>query len=67
MVIWGAAIMALLAWLAFCFGSIIVGALLLLFAPWVLLAPLAIGTPGTAMFVIGMDKLVNSKKDSIIP
>ncbi|EKA3900160.1 hypothetical protein EFU53_000983 [Vibrio cholerae] len=64
-IIWGAAITALVSWLAFCFGSVIIGILLLIFAPYVLLAPLAIGTPGTALFVYGMDKLVNKKEDSI--
>ena len=63
--IWPVAITALISWLAFCFGSVIIGILLLIFAPYVLLAPLAIGTPGTALFVYGMDKLVNKKEDSI--
>jgi hypothetical protein len=63
--IWAVAITALISWLAFCFGSVIIGILLLIFAPYVLLAPLAIGTPGTALFVYGMDKLVNKKEDSI--
>jgi hypothetical protein len=62
--IWGIAIVALVSWLAFCFGSIIIGILLLIFAPYVLLAPLAIATPGTALFIYGMDKLVNKDEDS---
>jgi len=62
--IWGVAITTLVSWLAFCFGSVIVGVLLLIFAPYILLVPLAIGTPGTALFVYGMDKIAN-KKDSI--
>jgi len=49
--------------LAFCFGSVIVGILLLIFAPYILLAPLAIGTPGTALFVVGMGKLANVEED----
>lgn len=65
LVIWGVAITALLSWLAFCFGSVIIGVLLLIFAPYVLLAPLAIGTPGTALFIYGMDKLINKEEDSI--
>lgn len=64
-IIWCVAITALVSWLAFCFGSVIIGILLLIFAPYALLAPLAIGTPGTALFVYGMDKLVNKKQDSI--
>jgi hypothetical protein len=63
--IWGLSIVALVSWLAFCFGSIIIGVLLLFFAPYVLLAPLAIGVPGTALFVCGMDKIVNKKDNSI--
>lgn len=63
--IWGVAITALLSWLAFCFGSVIIGVLLLIFAPYVLLAPLAIATPGTALLVYGMDCVANNKKDSI--
>ncbi len=63
--IWGIAITALLSWLAFCFGSVIIGILLLIFAPYILLAPLAIATPGTALFVYGIDKIANKKEDSI--
>ncbi len=63
--IWGLAITALISWLAFCFGSVIIGVLLLIFAPYILLVPLAIGTPGTALFIYGMDKIANKKEDSI--
>ena len=63
--IWGLAISALVSWLVFCFGSVTIGILLLIFAPYVLLAPLAIGTPGTALFVYGMDCIANKKEDSI--
>lgn len=65
LVIWGFAISALVSWLVFCFGSVIIGILLLIFAPYVLLAPLVIGTPGTALFVYGMDCIANRKEDSI--
>lgn len=63
--VWGLAITALLSWLAFCFGSVVIGILLLIFAPYILLAPLAISTPGTALFVYGMDCIANKKEDSI--
>lgn len=63
--IWGLAISALVAWLVFCFGSVIIGILLLIFAPYVLLAPLAIGTPGTALLVYGMVCIANKKEGSI--
>lgn len=36
-------VIAELAWLAFCFGSVIVGILLLIFVPPILLAPLGFG------------------------
>ena len=61
----GVAITALLSWLAFCFGSVIIGVFLLIFAPFILLAPLVIATPGVALCVYGMDKIVNKKRDSI--
>jgi len=63
--IWCLAISVLVSWLVFCFGSVIVGILLLIFAPYILLAPLAIGTPGTALFVYGIDCISNKKEDSI--
>ena len=57
--IWGFSIAALVSWLAFCFGSVIIGVLLLIFAPYILLAPLAIATPGTALIGCGIEKIVN--------
>jgi len=63
--IWGVAIAALLSWLAFCFGSVIIGVLLLFFAPYVLLAPMIISNPGTALLVYGLDKVLNKTEDSI--
>lgn len=61
--IWIVAITALIAWLAFCFGSIIIGILLLFFMPYALLAPLAIGVPGTALLLLGMDKIANRREN----
>lgn len=63
--IWGFAISILISWLAFCFGSIIIGILLLIFAPYVLIAPLAISTPGTALFVYGITCFADKKETSI--
>ena len=57
--LWIVAITALISWLAFCFGSVIIGILLLIFAPYILLAPLAIATPGTALLFQGIDKISN--------
>lgn len=55
--IWVAAISALIAWLAFCFGTVIIGILMLIFVPQLLLMPLAIGVPGTGMLALGIEKL----------
>lgn len=63
-VLWGVAITALMSWLAFCFGSVIIGILLLILAPHVLIAPLAIGVPATGLFVYGIDCIANKKEDS---
>lgn len=63
--IWGFAISLLISWLAFCFGSIIIGILLLVFAPYVLIAPLAIGTPGTALFIYGITCFADKKETFI--
>lgn len=61
LIIWGVAISAFLSWLAICFGSIILGVILLIFAPNILLLPLAIGIPGTAFLVAGIEKISNKK------
>ncbi len=64
--IWAFAITVLVAWIGFCFGTVIIGILLLIFVPHLLMAPLyLIHPPGTALLVHGMDCLVNSEKDSI--
>ena len=57
--IWAVAISLFLSWLAICFGSVVIGIVLLFVAPYVLLAPLAIGVPGTALFLYGMGRLAN--------
>ena len=62
--LWGVAITALLSWLAFCFGTVIIGILLLIFAPYVLLFPMIIATPGTALILLGVDRVVNKAGDS---
>ncbi len=55
--IWGVAISALVSWIVFCFGSVIIGLLLLFFAPHLLVFPLAINVPGTAAIVFGWSLL----------
>ena len=55
-----------IAWLGFCFGSIIVGLLLLIFARWLLLAPLIIGFKmGMAMFAVGVAAFASPLNDAI--
>lgn len=62
--LWGVAISLLITWLAFCFGTVIIGVLLLIFAPYVLMSPLAISVPANAALGIGMDMLINAKDNS---
>ncbi len=55
--IWVLTISVLISWWAICFGSIILGVILLIFAPHILLAPLLIGVPGTGFIALGIGKL----------
>lgn len=57
LLIWGVTISLLISWWAICFGSIILGVILLIFAPQILLLPLAIGVPGTGFIALGMSKI----------
>lgn len=58
LVIWVAAISVELSWLAICFGTVVIGFLLLIFAPTILIAPLAfIGTFANAFLFRGIDGL----------
>ena len=51
-------ITAQIAWLAFCFGTVIIGVLLLFFAPTILFIPYTLATTiGGAMVVAGYAKL----------
>ena len=53
------AVIALVAWIAACFGTVIVGIALLFLAPQILLLPFTlIGTPAMALIAIGMEELV---------
>jgi len=54
LILWGVAISVGISWIAFCFGTVVIGILLLIFAPYVLLAPPAfIATPANAMLITG--------------
>jgi hypothetical protein len=58
LVIWAVAISVELSWLALCFGTVVIGLLLLIFAPLVLIAPLAfIGTFANSFLFRGVDGL----------
>ena len=47
-----------IAWIAFCFGTVVVGILLLVFAPWILFSPLMFSLAlGTATMRSGWEKL----------
>ena len=51
-------ITAQIAWLAFCFGTVIIGVLLLFFAPTILFIPYTLATTiGGGMVVAGCTKL----------
>lgn len=58
LIVIGAAITEV-AWLGFCFGTIIVGLLLLFFMPGLLFAPFNIGfLVGSPIFINGLDKVL---------
>ena len=64
LVVCGVAVMAgsiavELAWLSFCFGTVVIGLLLLLFAAPILITPLMWGlTAGIGLFAVGLNLLV---------
>ena len=53
--IWVLGIIVWISWLAFCFGTVVVGVVLMIVAPPVLFLPSLIFPPGTALFIKGMD------------
>lgn len=56
--LWVIAIIVELSWLALCFGSVIIGILLLIFAPYLLLLPMAlITTPANSLLLTGSNNL----------
>lgn len=60
--IWAGAISAEISWLAFCFGTVIIGLVLLLFAPPILLMPLMfVGGIGNSFLFSGIDGLYGRK------
>lgn len=50
------------AWWGICWGSVILGIVLLLFAPQVLFLPLPIGIFGLSMIGVGMEEFTGNKK-----
>jgi hypothetical protein len=73
LVLWGGFIIFLgatmgIAWLGFCFGSIIIGVLLLIFALPILFLPFGLCTDGLAIFCRGINMFVEPGryKDSFV-
>ena len=61
--LWAFGITIGVTWIAFCFGTIVIGVLLLLLAPWVLLAPFTFGiVPGNAMLAVGLVNFLEGGK-----
>ena len=59
LVIWVVAISIELSWLTICFGTVVIGFLLLIFAPVVLITPIAfIGTFANTFLFRGIDGLL---------
>ena len=52
--LWGLAIFAFVSWVIFCFGTVVIGLLLLFFAPHLLLFPLALNVFGTGLIKLGV-------------
>lgn len=52
--LWGVAIFAFVSWVIFCFGTVVIGLLLLFFAPHLLLFPLALNVFGTGLIKLGV-------------
>ena len=55
--VYAVAIIAVIAWWTFCFGTVFIGVLLLIFMPYVLAAPFAIFLPGTVLIFLGWEKM----------
>ena len=56
--------LAFVAWWGLCFGSIVLGIILLLFAPHILLLPLPLGMFGIAIFSAGLEAMHGVQQNS---
>jgi|APLak6261703504_1056268.scaffolds.fasta_scaffold01284_4 hypothetical protein len=55
-----------LSWLAFCFGSVVIGILLLFFAPYIIFLPFSFGiVPGNGMILMGITNFRKHKTTSV--
>ena len=54
--------MAGVAWLAFCFGSVIIGILLLIFAPQILMLPFLVAGHGISLIQNGTTNILDAKQ-----
>ncbi|MEG3755848.1 hypothetical protein [Psychromonas arctica] len=65
--LWAAAISVGITWIGFCFGTIIIGLLLLFFAPRILIFPtLFIGTFANGFLLVGLATIKRTNRDKDI-
>jgi hypothetical protein len=65
LIVVGAAV-AEVAWLMFCFGTVIVGIFMLFVMPALLIAPFVIGfASGSAIFLAGFNKMMSEDEEEI--
>ena len=62
--LWGCAISVGIAWIGFCFGTVVIGVLLLIFMPHVLLLPPSIiAVPANGFLFLGIANMSNVELD----
>lgn len=59
--LWALSLSLELTWVVFCFGTVIIGLLLLFFAPYVLLFPLALTVPANTLILGGLARVQDRK------
>lgn len=58
-------VMAYIAWWGLCFGSVLLGIVLLIFAPQILFLPNLIGVPGITLFFAGLELMFGNHKENV--
>jgi len=67
LLLWGVAISVGITWIAFCFGTVIIGILLLFFAPRILLfPPMFISVFANGFLLVGLANIKRSNRDKDI-